>query len=334
MRLLPLCKQQDPLLKIVKEQYNAQPVALSQRDLDLLDVLVKRENGSYQRWGALSDLITDRDEVLDLRDGCPRVPVGDLSGMRSRGVEFHIGLELLGAILNAFGLPVPGICGAIRHSRHLSFKFSGVTKRSFMAAAIGDVLYGRSLRRTNLATSLLAEAGSMLIVDMVLESPSFSVNAEGRTGAGTKVDGPEIVKLVLDAAVGMKAEKTARYEMTFQGTADKPAVFGFSALRLEAAASGRLTKVVIGPPEVVLRSIVSGRPLRYASEPDGLEPLDIFPLGSDEIHLDLGIVDAVGIPDGPVVVNAAPAEIGEPFGLLVPDGYPGVPRLPENDESG
>jgi hypothetical protein len=319
MRLLPLCRKKDPLLKIVRERYGANPVAMPRGDIELLNVLVDAGKGVVKPWGPLGKLVTGRPALEEAVGPSPPAFVADLSGAWSSAVGVKVGLGVLGPVLNAFGVPVPGITAAFNHSGQLSFKFSRVTRRSYSAAIIGDALQGRKLRKHNAATALIAETGSTLIIDCVYESPDFSVRTGRGSGAGAKVDVPAIHKILASANTGVSVERSAQNEVSFQ--ADKPVVFGFTALRLRPDQYRGFRTLQLGPGDVVMRAVTSNRTILYASESDGLDPSLIVSTGADEILFYDGLTDVVGVPDGPLVVNAWPVQISDQPALLVPDEY-------------
>jgi hypothetical protein len=198
----------------------------------------------------------------------------------------------------------------------LSFKFSRVTQRVYSAAVIGEALNGRRLRRGNIATKAIEEKGSALIIDSVLESPDFEVTVKQRSKWHAGFDYGVLAEMVTPE-LGISLERTGDRELSFR--ADQPAVFAFTALRLEVGDLGRFTTITLGPSKVVVLGISTGRQILYSSEPSGLELDQMSSTAAEAIYGDDGALVAVDVRAGPLVVNASPVELRDQPSLLVPD---------------
>jgi len=316
LRLLNPCRREDPLLKIVREKYHAQAVGAPRGDIDFLHVLIDRGNGRYRPWGPLTKLVTGR---LPLRDalGPPEPQVAhDLSGQESGSVRLSAGLEILGAVLTALGVPVPGVDASFDSTRSLRFRFSRVTERFTTAADLGNALHGRRLRKSNLATKLLTEKGTALIITSVLESPEVIVTADGTKGARASISLLPINKAIDAGDVELHAQLRRDRELVL--TSQAPAVFGFRCLRLDVSRDGDLDGIGLGPSRVVLSALAAQLPIVYASEPDGLDP-EAITTGPRKVTRRRGIVEAVSIDDGVTVVTASPVLLASEPSILVPD---------------
>jgi hypothetical protein len=314
LRLLRPCRKEDPLLKIVRDTYHAQPVGAPRGDVDFLHVLVDRGNGTFAPWGPLAALLT-RQPPLDQVLGPPKPQVAhDLSGKQSGSVRLSAGLEILGALLTAFGVPVPGVEASFESTRALSFRFSRVTERLTTAAELGNALHGRRLRKSNVASRLLTEKGTALIITSVLESPELVVSAHSTRGANAGVKILPIKEAIDIGEADLEAQVRRGKELVL--TSQSPAVFGFRCLRLDISQDGDLDGVGLGPKRVVVSALSQQLPIIYASEPGGLDP-DSITSGRRKVTRRGGIVEAVAVEAGPTVVNASPVLLASEPSILV-----------------
>jgi hypothetical protein len=282
--------------------------------IGLLEVLVDAGGDEYRRWGQLGKLVTGQPGLQKAIGRARPHLVANLSGVQSSKVAMGIGLELIGFILRVFGLPVPGVAAAFEHARNVSFKFSRVQERIYSAADIGEALERRTLRKRNAATAVIAEKGSALVINSVFESPDFSVRVEKRSGKRAGVD-YGLLKELAEARADISVQQTGANEVSWQ--ADEPAVFAFTVLRLGVAEFGGITIIQLGPPRVVVRAMTDHRGIVYGSESTGLSISDLTSTGLGDVIEEQGLF-AIDVPDGPLVVNAAPAELNPEPSLLVP----------------
>jgi hypothetical protein len=315
MRFLPLCRNDDPLLKIVKEAYHAQPVAMPRGSIALLDVLLEAGGDEYSRWGQLGTLVTGQPGLKAAIGPARPKLVANLSGVRSSTVDIDVGLELVGFILRVFGLPVPGVAAGFKRARTISFKFSSVTERLYSAATIGHALERRRLRKRNAANREIVEKGGALVINSVLESPDFAVRVEKRSGKSAGLDFG-LLKELGEARAGISIQQTGAHEVSWHAT--KPAVFAFTALRLRVAEYGGIESIQLGPPRIVLRALTDRRDIIYGSEYAGLDTTDVASTGVGDVIQDRELL-AIDVPGRPLVVNAAPVELNPEPALLIPD---------------
>jgi hypothetical protein len=315
MRFVPLCRNEDPLLKLVREKYHAQPVAVPKEGINPLEVLVESGKDEFRGWGPLGDLVTGQPPLEDVLGRARPKLVSDVSGMWSSSVDAGVGLEILGFVLRVFGIPVPGIGAAFTSARKVSFKFSGVTERKYGAGAIGNALARRKLRRRNPANVDIAKKGWALVIDSVLSSRDFAVRVEKKRGTKIGIDYG-----LLNEAVSAKASasftKIGDDVVSFQ--ARKPAVFAFTALRLGVSQYQGFTDIQLGPPRILMRAMTARRGILYGNEFGGLDIGDITSTGGAKVIREKGGLLAIDVRDGPLVVNAAPVELRPEPTLLVP----------------
>ncbi len=185
-------------------------------------------------------LLADDGRVINVEQLESRV--APLTNRRSRQVSVDLALQILERFLPALGVvSLPGIETVLAGATRVAFTFDDVTRRYVEVTGLGKALAGRRLDPANPATTIFLEQRyELLVVDSVLVSRSFSVEADHERDVGFRVNANALEQL-LEVRAGATVRTRNGRDIVFIGPA--PVTFAFSCVRFIVGDDGTLASI-------------------------------------------------------------------------------------------
>ena len=168
MTLLRLCVD-DPVVRIP-----------SGRIQPLLSVAERK--GELSVRGELRFLLSDP-KALELK--AQTQPMAAFSLKKTVAVDLKFGLKVLAGLLQGFGIPLPPVQAAVAHATQISFTFQDVQRRFVDVNELGAALAAIRIPPGNPAAAIYfgKNPHRLLVIDSILESPSFGIKVMSASGA-------------------------------------------------------------------------------------------------------------------------------------------------------
>jgi hypothetical protein len=239
MGFLGLCDG-DPVVEYLRSTFGANIVRIPRASLRPLEVLAAR-NGDTKTMGQLGDILGGAPQLTLKAGDLHEVPAPPVLAQKTRSVTFDLGLDILGGLLQGFGVPRVGIGGAFAPKSAISFNFHDVHRVYVETNRLGRLLQGCAVDRANPATALYFEAQApwrLLLIDSVLTSPGFTVTASRSRTESAHVDVPALQQLVGNVSAKVNLSSSASSEVSFTG--DDRLSFAFTCLEVTLDAHARI----------------------------------------------------------------------------------------------
>jgi hypothetical protein len=228
----------DPALMYLKAfGYNV--VRLPRTTIQPLDII--GTDGDTSEWlGPISIVWTSERPAPTPREGAS----GSIQGKQTSSFKISVGLEILGGLLDQFGINIGGLKAGYSKAKQLQFKFDAPQIVTVEPLAAGSYLSAGELESDNpfVKRYFSPPRGSFLITE-VLRSKSITVIALDKNDQDAAVDLPKI-----QAAVGLKLEvqrmATKEGEVIYSGKEEL--TFGFKAFEI-GRAKGKWTIQGVDP---------------------------------------------------------------------------------------
>jgi hypothetical protein len=199
--------------------------------------LVGRQNGSVDLLGPLNLLITRPSGPL------PRISAdaegAKIQGQASSKLDLSIGIDVLGAIIGAFG----GNLGAavnFTNARKIQFVFENVRSDFVVPLEVGNYLRDGSVDGGNLILKQYVMGnGSLFLITRVVKSRRFTVVFERSDNVGASVNVP-VIQQVAGGSVKVEVDVQKAHVLSFEG--DRDLVFGFRCFEV-GVRNGDLTLI-------------------------------------------------------------------------------------------
>ncbi len=241
MSFLGLCDG-DPLVETLTEVFGANIVRIPEERIQPISVLTSYDGKSAFRGALAPMLVGDPSITVPITT----LQMSDVSGKRSRRVDFDLGLTILEGFLKGFGIPSAGIGLKLKGASEVSFTFKDVLRAFVDINLLGRVLTGRTVDKKSPAASIFFQDGkyTFLVIDSVITSSDFAISVDKTSDQGFKLDVPAIQNIVSEAKLGVSVSTTSGYDLVFKGS--KHLGFAFSCVRLYLDSNGTITAM---PPE-------------------------------------------------------------------------------------
>lgn len=235
MAILGLCGD-DPVVTTLREAFGANIVRVPEERYRPLTVLSAHDQAVAFR-GALAPLIAGDPPAFP---AAAASQLADVAGKKTKSVNLKLGLQILGGLLQGLGAGAAGLDAKFQGVRQVSYGFRDVQRLWQDLNAIGRLLEGRAIDRKNSAAAIFfgPDAYSMLVIDSVITSTSFSLSAEGASDAGFSFDVPGIAQAIGASAAGVSVSSATGKDLTFAGS--KQLAFAFSCVHVEVGKGGKL----------------------------------------------------------------------------------------------
>lgn len=257
----------EPYVKAVREQFGANPVAIPRAGIMPLQVLAAGASGRKSRraWGELGTILTGSPPIHAAIPNPIPEPQPEYSHMRSQSVGLRLGLRVLGALLQGFGIPISGVEAQFRRGEKVSFSFQGVDLISIDVLRLGQALEGRCIDWKNSALPIGREGGKLLVIDSVVRSNQFSFHIDQLREVTIGLDATALQSAVAEAKFGVSLADCSRTAASFKN--DNPLTFAFSCIELTVSPDGSVVRTQTGPRDLVLRLQMAELDYEYVNRP-------------------------------------------------------------------
>ena len=247
MPAFKLCPD-DPLVKTLRKVFKANIVRIPRKKVQPLSVIGRKGN-SLKFLGSLKDVL---DGSPDLGLETSIEPMAEISGNKSRTVEFNFGVKILEGFLQGFGLSSPSVSEAFKGTQQISFGFPEMQDIYVEALQIGQAIAGKKLHKNNpVLAPYYAGDAELLVVDAVMAGKNFTVSLDKTVDSDTDVSIGTIGEILEVDDTSVKIDKTSKKEIKFEG--DEYLTFAFTCLRLEIdPATDTIISVDTGDKDMVL----------------------------------------------------------------------------------
>jgi hypothetical protein len=281
MGLLSLCDG-DPVVEYLRSTFGANIVRIPRASLRPLEVLAAHM-GTTKTMGQLGDILVGTPRFALSPGDLHEEPAPPVLAQKTRSAAFDLGLDILGGLLQGFGMPKVGLGTAFAPKSAISFTFHDVRRVYVETNRLGRLLHDRIVDRANPATRLYFEEADpwrLLLIDSVLTSPGFTVTASRSRTESAHVDLPTLQQLVSDVSAKVHVSSSASSEVSFTGK--EPLTFAFTCLEVRLDDNARIVGLAGYGQKTTILGLV--RP----AEPSNVSPqLTGVLLSDDPAMLDL-----------------------------------------------
>jgi hypothetical protein len=160
---------------------------------------------------------------------------------RTSSIGLDLGLDILGGLLQGFGIGKLGLGAAFTTTSAISFNFHDVHRVYLETNRLGRLLQGRAVDRANPATRAYLDGEDpwrLLVIDSVLTSPGFTVTASSSRTESAHVDLPTLQQLLSHVSAKVSLSSSASSQVSFTG--DQQLTFAFTCLEVTLGADARI----------------------------------------------------------------------------------------------
>jgi hypothetical protein len=238
----------DPILKLLKD-FSYAVVRLPRENIRPLQILEKRDNDLV--------LLGNVTDLFQVGGVTPPVVSADeqagfINGKRTRDLEIHVGLSLLGGIIGAMTGSKAGLDTAFKRASNLAFEFDDVKVNQINQLALNRFLAGAKIDPSvGPSITKALEEDRLYVITNTVKSKKFTIEALQSDGKTTGVDVP-VIQGAVGGSVGIQTSGSSNSKVTFAG--DTPLVFGFQAVRMEFEKGAFKGLKQVKPEEAALRA--------------------------------------------------------------------------------
>jgi hypothetical protein len=239
MGFLGLCDG-DPVVEYLRSTFGANIVRIPRASLRPPEVLAARR-GETKTMGHLGDILVAAPPFALGPEDVHEEPAPPVLGQKTRSVSLDLGLDILGGLLQGFGVPKVGVGSAFAPQSAISFNFHDVHRVFVETNRLGGRLRECTIDRGNPATALYfgeQDPWRLLLIDSVLTSPGFTVTASRSRTESAHVDLPTLQQLVSNVSAKVNVSSAASSEVSFTG--DERLSFAFTCLEVTLDADSRI----------------------------------------------------------------------------------------------
>lgn len=266
MGFIGLCDG-DPVVEFLRSTFGANIMRIPRASLRPPEVVAARQ-GRAKTMGQLADILAEHPPfIMDVAD-LHEEQAPPVLARKTRAVGFNLALEILGGLLQGFGISKAGLGAAFAPQSTISFNFHDVRRVYMEPNRLGRMLQGRALDRANPATSVyfdVQDPWRLLLIDSVLTSPGFTVTAMRSHAESAHVDLPTIQQLVSDASAKVTVSSSASSEVSFTG--EERLTFAFTCLEVSLDDNGRMLGLAGSGARTVIQGLAGSSAAGSAPQP-------------------------------------------------------------------
>ncbi|MEM7105341.1 MAG: hypothetical protein AAF502_19540 [Bacteroidota bacterium] len=255
------CPKEDPLLKMLRDTYNATPLRIPDSTTKVLDIIAHRGRKSM-RYGPIKPLLG-----IDSDPEITESPLPDLALVKSNDINLKFGLGLMSQMLKGFGFPGGDLSSTMNGVEEISISIEDLKKIAVAPTAIGQLLHGKTLDDSHPAAHLFTrkkEKFELLVITNILVGKKISFTLKGSGSKEVDVN-VEALKGKLKATdIDLKTQSSNTKNLVFEGP--EPLTFAFSCIELTVDEAKRaFLGEIINPP--VPKSVGSDEMVPGPSQP-------------------------------------------------------------------
>ena len=231
MGFLGLCDG-DPVVEYLRSTFGANVVRIPRASLRPPEVVAAR-NGETKTMGQLADIVTGPSRFALAPGDLHEEPAPPVLARRTSSIGLDLGLDILGGLLQGFGVGKIGLGTAFKATSTISFNFHDVRRVYLETNRLGRLLQGYAVDRANPAVRPYFEPQApwrLLVIDSVLTSPGFTVTASSSRGESAHVDMPTFQQLLSHVSAKVSLESSAESQLSFTG--EQRLTFAFTCLEV------------------------------------------------------------------------------------------------------
>lgn len=250
MAFFNLCTD-DPIVSELREVFKANIIRIPEERIAPLAILISSKK-SVKFIGQVDSLMeepTFKFSAADFHES----DMASLTNKRSRVLDNAVGVEILSGLLSGMGMgATPDVSADFKNSNTIRFHFPAVTRRYIEIANIGRLLSGRTFDRKNLVFKTLLDPGvTVHLIDSIITSTNFEIEAGDEAEASLKVDVQKLQKMLADASIEV-VSKGAK-QIAFRSK--RRLAFAFTCVNLSISGNGAIRSVApslekIGSPQL------------------------------------------------------------------------------------
>lgn len=189
--------------------------------------LIGRQSGSVDHLGPLNLLITQPPGPL------PKIDMdaegAKIQGQASSKLDFSVGVDVLGAVIGAFGGNLGAAVG-FTNARKMQFVFENVRSDFVLPLEVGNYLRDGAVDAGNLVLrQYVMGNGSLFLITRIVKSKKFTVVFERSNNVAASVNVP-VIQNVAGGSVKIEADSQRSHVISFEG--DRELTFGFKCFEV------------------------------------------------------------------------------------------------------
>ena len=202
----------DPILKLLKD-FSYAVVRLPRANIRPLQILEKRGNDLT--------ILGDVTDLFQVGSVTPPVVGADeqaafINGKRTRDLEIHVGLSLLGGIIGAMTGSNVKLDTAYKRASDLAFEFDDVRVNQINQLALNKFLNGVKVDTSVGPIAKALEEGRLYVITSTIKSKKFTTEALQSDGISVGVEVP-IIQGAVGGSVGIQTGGTGNSKVTYAG---------------------------------------------------------------------------------------------------------------------
>ncbi len=232
--MFKLCND-DGLLKILKEIFNANPIKIPEERIKPL-IVFSGKNKKYKYIGEIENLLFDTSPINpDLKDSHMAI----LSATKSKSIDTKLGIQLMSGFLQGFGAKGISLDSFFEGVEKISFSFQNVNRKY---VDVGKLCLEFSKRKFNLEHPVikrfLDEDEMCIIVDSIIISNNFSIKVDRTSKIDFKFNIPEIQNILSSSENKISSSSSSSLDISFEG--EKSLAFAFTGFVLNCDEDGSI----------------------------------------------------------------------------------------------
>ena len=258
MGILGLCDG-DPVVEYLRSTFGANVVRIPRASLRPPEVLASR-NSQTKTMGQLADILTGPSPFTLAPGDVHEEQAPPVLGQRTSSIGLDLGLDILGGLLQGFGVGKIGLGTAFATTSAISFNFHDVHRVYLETNRLGRLLQGYAVDRANPATRPYLDGQApwrLLVIDSVLTSPGFTVTASRSRSESAHVDLPTLQELLSHVSAKVSLSSSTASEVSFSG--DERLTFAFTCLEATLDADARIEGLAGYGQKVLVQGLEASR---------------------------------------------------------------------------
>lgn len=234
MSILKLCNN-DPLLQILKQTFNANPIKIPEERIKPL-VVFSGKNKKYKYIGGIEYLLSDPSSLnLQVYNS----QMANLSSAKSKSIDAKLGLQVMDGFLQGFGTKGVSLDSAFEGVQKVSFSFQNVSRSYIDMGKLCAELSKRKFDLENLVNKRFLDDEEMcIIIDSIITSNNFSIIVEETSKSDFKFDIPEIQNILTLSGNKISSSSASSLNISFEG--ETTLAFAFTSFVLNCDEDGSI----------------------------------------------------------------------------------------------
>lgn len=218
-----ICNKKDPIIKLVRETFGANPLNIPETRVQPLSVLTTKEKKIAFR-GDIKNLLDDQaslDVILQ------KSKVADVGYKESAKINRKLGLGIVSGFLKGFGLPTLNISSQFDKVKNISLSFNNIERVYFDEIALGTDMRGKKIWMEHpVMRDIARNELRFLVISEILTSNNFTISAYDKKDRVVALDVSNIKDIVgqLDTKVAVTSE--TEHQISFNGEERLTFAFG------------------------------------------------------------------------------------------------------------